>query len=95
MRKYHKDSLNLDNNTRVNQAFDPPTITNVDWELVAQQFNIKTRVLELDVQFTANNFTQQRTFTYLIPENVQNMGVTDMYGLLLSETELKDSTENE
>ena len=89
--KYFISSLNLSNNPIVNQGFSPETITNVDWELVEQSYNIVSRVLKLDVQFTADNFTQQRRFTYTIPQEVEQMGVPEMYGLLLSEAELKDS----
>jgi len=89
--RYKLDSLNLDNNTKVNQGFDPSTITNIEWELVAQSYNIRKRVLNLEVEFTASNFTQQRTFTYNIPESVTEMGVPQMIELLLNEDELKNS----
>ena len=85
-------TLNLSNNPRINQGFDPETITGVSWQLVEQSFNIQTRILKLDVQFTASNFTQQRQFTYQIPPEVETMGVPQMIGLLLSETELQNST---
>jgi hypothetical protein len=90
---YKINTLNLSNNPKVNQGFDPETITNVTWELASQSFSLITRVLNLEVHFTANNFTQSRTFTYDIPETVTTMGVPQMYGLLLSETELKDSVQ--
>ena len=86
-------SLNLDNCTSVNQGFDPPEITNVYWNLVNQSFDLISRVLTLDVQFTANNFTQQRTFTYTIDEEVEQMGKPEMMALLLNEDSLKNSTE--
>ncbi len=88
---YKIDSLDLSSNPNVDQGFNPPVIKNVEWELSEQNYNLKSRVLKLDVQFTADNFTQQRTFTYDIPQSVTNMSVADMYGLLLSEDELKDS----
>ncbi len=87
------DKLNLDNCANVNQGFAPSEINNVYWNLVNQSFDLISRKLALDVQFTANNFTQQRTFTYTIGQEVEQMGKPEMMALLLNEDCLKDSIE--
>lgn len=96
MNYYNLDTLNLENNPRVNNGFKntlgKSEIKGVTWNLHAQHWNPYTRTITLDVHIVSEAVDLVRTFTYTVGTEVATMGEAEMEQLLLQENELKPST---
>ena len=65
---YKIDTLNLKDNLKVNQGFldilGKESLTNVEFSVTGINIDVLNKSLTISVQFTANNFIQQRDFKF-------------------------------
>ena len=96
------ETLNLDNNSSFSQGFAPSIMKDAEWEIVLDGIVITELNVQIPIKFTSKpygkTFDQIRVLTHTHKGDV-NLGIEKMddfvsylYGIALSQPELKDST---